>query len=429
MTSKRIPAERQWVFIPRKGTISFISIEHAIICLAVFLAPYSHLRIGEFFLTASDCVFFVSLICLILSRRIPASPLGSATSLWLVAFALLFGGLMTSSIVNGDVMRGAIVSAQYSFSYLVLMLIMVRDDIDLLNLMAAAFVTGLLFVDIHGLFAFYTVGYVPVEGKGVVTGARRLATVLGNPNLAASMNAMAMPFLLYLWSTGSLKAIFALPILAIFIVTVVHTGSNSGLLVMILCLFIFTAFIMTPGLFLRLTLGIGMTVFVFLSLGGADLLPETFRARVLDAISSGDISEAGTFISRTELMKEAITVISDRGILVLGLGADQFREVSVQSAPVHNLYLLLWVEGGFFALFGWLLFAIVGAQIWMALFRAGGSKQVLATIASTVIVLLVVAMFNAHMYARYRTVPLLLAYGLGMAHLRQLSHAKGKQPQ
>jgi O-antigen ligase len=423
-TIKRIPAEPRWIFIPRKGTISFTSIEQAILCLAVFLAPYSHLRIGELFFTASDLLFGVSLICLLLSRRMPASPLGGATPVWLVAFALLFGGLMMSSLVNGDAMRGAIVLAQYFFSYVVLMMIMVRDDVDLVHLMAAAFVVGLFFVDIHGIITFYTVGYVPGEGKGIVTGGKRLATVLRNPNLAAAMNALAMPFLLYFWSSGRWSNLIAFPVFIVFLLAVVLTSSNGGLLVTVLCLLVFIALVITPKLLLHLSLGGAALIATFISLGGETLLPNTFRTRVLGAISSGDISEAGTFVSRSDLMKEALTVISDKGILVLGLGADQFREISVQSAPVHNLYLLLWVEGGIFALLGWLLFATVGAQIWLALLKAGGSKQVLATIASTVSVLLAMAMFNAHMYARYWTVPLLLAYGLGIAHLRQRSQAK-----
>jgi O-antigen ligase len=350
--------------------------------------------------------------------------LKGATSLWLIAVALLFSGLFMSSLLNGDFTRGSVVISQYVFSYLILLIIIVREEFDVTLWIAAAFVAGILVVDIHGIITFYTVGYVPGEVKGAVTGSNRLATLMRNPNLAAAMNALTTPILLYVWSTGRLRALFALPILAIFFITVIHTGSNSGLLVMTACLCIFTAFIVTPRLLLRLLFGGGVIALVSLTAGGAELLPETFRARVLGAIYSGDLSEAGTFISRTELMKEAITVISEKSILLLGMGADRFREVSVQSAPVHNVYLLLWVEGGLLALFGWLLFAVVGTQIWLALFKGGASKQILATVASTVSVFLLIAISNPHMYARFWTIPLLLAYGLGIAHLRQLSHSK-----
>jgi O-antigen ligase len=422
-TSRQNPAMPEFVPIPRKGTVRFESIERGLLYLAIFLAPYSLLRIPGLFFTVSDLLFCLCLICLAIVGRIPASPLRGATPLWLTGFGMLLVGLMLSSIINGDAVRGAIVSVQYAFAYMILLVILIRDDFDLTHRMAAAFLAGLLLVDIHGIITFYAVGYVPSEGKGVVTGGKRLATVLRNPNLAAAMNALTMPFLLYFWSTGRLRTIFALPIFAVFVVTVVLTSSNSGLIVLSLCLMVFTAFIVSMRLLLRLAAGGGLLTLILIASGGTSLLPKAFQTRVLGALSSGDISEAGTFVSRSELIREAIQVINEKGILFVGLGADQFRTISAQSTPVHNLYLLLWVEGGIISLLGWLLFAVAGGQIWLGILRAGGPKQVLATIAATVSVLLGMAMFNAHMYARYWAVPLLLSYGLGLVHLRQIQES------
>jgi O-antigen ligase len=172
-----------------------------------------------------------------------------------------------------------------------------------------------------------------------------------------------------------------------------------------------------------LTVGVATAVFILVSAGGTSLLPKTFQTRVLQAITSGDINEAGTFLSRADLMKEAISVISDKGIFFLGLGADQFREISVQTAPVHNLYLLLWVEGGVTSLVGWLLFTLAGLLIWLALWRANGPRPALAAQAAVMAVILSIAMFNAHMYARYFLVPILLVHGISLSHLRRLSSA------
>lgn len=395
------------------------AVEHGILYLAVFLAPFALLRFSDLFFTVSDFLFCISLIFLIIAGRINTSPLYSATPLWLIAFALLFAGLVLGTLLNGDVRRGMIVIIQYFFSYIVLLTILVRYDFALMHRIAAVFVASMLVVDIHGIITFYTVGYVESETKGVVSGGQRLSTVLLNPNGAAAMNALAMPLLLYFWSTGRLKTIFAFPAVIVFLVTVVLTSSNSGLIVMAACLAVFTAFIITPRLFLRLTIAGGLATVLFLAAGGTDLLPSAFQKRVLNAVSSGDISEAGTYVARFDLITEAITIISDKGIVLIGLGADHLREISALTAPVHNLYLLLWVEGGLLALIGWMLFSLVGVQICFAVWKAGAPKQLLAAIAATVTVFLMVALFRPHMYARWWVLPLLIVYGLGIAHLRR----------
>jgi O-antigen ligase len=259
-----------------------------------------------------------------------------------------------------------------------------------------------------------------------VTGGKRLATVLRNPNLAAAMNALTLPILLFFWSTGRLKSYLALPALAIVIVTVVLTSSNSGLFSTALCLAVFIAMISTPRLLLRLALAVAIVVGGAALFGSKEMLPKTFQTRVLGALSSGDISEAGTFLSRAALMEEAMHIISEDQIRLVGLGADQFRERSVQSAPVHNIYLLLWVEGGLLALVGWLMFSGVGMLLALAILKGGGDKRALAAVVTTILVFLVIALFNPHMYARYWTMPMLLCFGLGLTQLRGVRPAKAQ---
>ncbi|MBB4186327.1 O-antigen ligase [Sinorhizobium terangae] len=399
--------------------IRLAAIERAVVYVAVFLAPYATLRFSDLFFTFSDFFFCLSLFLLLISGRILNKPLEQATTLWLVAFVLLFVGMMIGSLFHNSPDRGLIVTAQYLFAYLFLMMILVRNDPKEAYRLAAIFLASIILIDIHGIFTFYAVGYVPGEGRGVVTGGKRLATVLRNPNLAAAMNGLTMPILLFFWSSGRLKSYLALPIVALFIVTVVLTSSNSGLFVMAICLTVFVAFISTPRLLLRLTLGAAILLGALALFGSKDMLPRAFQTRVLDAISSGDISEAGTFVSRAALMEEAVQMISDEQIWFVGVGADQFRERSVQTAPVHNLYLLLWVEGGLLALVGWMLFSGVAVLLAVGIRRDGGDKHVLAAMVTTVIVFLTIALFNPHMYARYWTIPVFLCLGLGLAQLRR----------
>ena len=399
-------------YVP-KGNLRLSTIERFIVYVGVFFAPYANLRFPGISFTLSDFFFCLSFVILVIAGRIQKWPLNEATQLWFVAFILLFVGLLIGSLAQGRPDRGLIAVAQYFFSYMILMTVLIREDRREVYRLAAIFLASMILVDIHGIHTFYFVGYVPGEGKGVVTGGKRLATVLGNPNLAASINALTMPILLYFWSSGRLKIYFALPLFAISLVTVLLTSSNSGLFLMVLCVAVFSVSATTTRLFLRLALGVAIFVGVFAVFGGTELLPATFHKRVLSGLTSGDFDEAGTFISRSELINEAIDIISEERILLVGLGADQFREISVQDAPVHNLYLLLWAEGGLLAVFGWIMFSGVGILLWFAIKKAGGDRHVLAMVATVVAVFLAIAVIHAHMYARYWTLPLFLCFGLG----------------
>jgi O-antigen ligase len=400
-------------FVP-EGSIRLSSVELLIVCFGVFLAPYGNLRFTEIFFTYSDFFFCLSLLILLISGRIHRRPLNEATPIWVFSFTLMFAGLSIGSFYHSGVDRALIVIAQYLTSYLILMMILIRKDPKDSHLLAAIFLASIILVDLNGIYTFYYVGYVPGEVKGVVTGGIRLATKLGNPNLAASINALTMPILLYFWSSGHLKFYFALPLIAIMLLTVVLTSSNSGLFLTMVALSVFSMSVLTKRLMLRLTFGLSILLAGFAAFGGTDLLPSAFQKRVLIALTSGDVSEAGTYISRAKLNKEAIDVIFDERIVVVGIGADQFRERSAQNAPVHNLYLLLWVEGGLLAIIGWILFSGVGMLLWISIKKTGGSKHALAIVATTVTVFLAIALFQPHMYARYWTLPLFLCFGLGL---------------
>lgn len=399
--------------------VEIATIERAVVYLAVFLAPYATLRVSDLFFTISDLLFCVSLFLLIISRQVRRRPLDNLTGLWIIAFTLLFVGMMIGSLAHARPDRGVVVMAQYFFAYLILMMVVIRQDSKETYRLAAIFLLSVLVLDLHGIITFYTVGYVPSEGKGVVTGGKRLATVLRNPNLAAAINALTLPILLYFWSSGRLKAWLAMPAVILVVATVVLTSSNSGLFVTALSLAVFIALISTPRLLMRLSLATAVVVAGLAIFGSKDMLPQAFQTRVLGALSSGDISEAGTFASRAELMEEALHMVSDDKILFVGIGADQFRERSVQDAPVHNLYLLLWTEGGLIALFGWILFSGVGFLLWLAVKRAGGDKYAAAAVLTTVAATLTIALSNPHMYARYWTIPVFLTFGLALARLKR----------
>src|SRR3546814_3033601 len=74
------------------------------------------------------------------------------------------------------------------------------------------------------------------------------------------------------------------------------------------------------------------------------------------------MSQAGTFTGRMDLILEAWEIVEDT--MFVGIGVDQYRVVSPTQVPVHNMYLLLWAEGGLLALLGWmLLLTIAGVSV------------------------------------------------------------------
>ncbi len=76
------------------------------------------------------------------------------------------------------------------------------------------------------------------------------------------------------------------------------------------------------------------------------------------------------------------------------------------------------------ALVGWLMFSGVGMLLALAILKVGGDKRALAAVVTTILVFLVIALFNPHMYARYWTMPILLCFGLGLTQLRGAGSTK-----
>jgi O-antigen ligase len=182
--------------------------------------------------------------------------------------------------------------------------------------------------------------------------------------------------------------------------TVVLTSSNGGLIATCVGLAIFLGFSLNPSQTLKAVPLLLLPV-LFLLAGGVDYLPQTFHERVLVALTTGDVSAAGTFEARNELMHEALNLIDGERVSWLGIGADQFRLISAAEAPVHNSFLLLWAEGGIVSFLGWLMFCSIGLIVWAVARSRGlmpyGRSAVLASFA----VFLIITNVSAHIYARY----------------------------
>jgi len=190
--------------------------------------------------------------------------------------------------------------------------------------------------------------------------------------------------------------------LIVFLMALVLTASVGGIISGTFSLIIF-------GVTARVKPSAKSLVIIFTAIGLVAVsgygMPKAFSDRVTPALESGDVDKAGTFIGRMNLIREAWAIVEDT--TVVGIGVDQFREISAEEAPVHNIFLLLWAEGGLMALVGWfLLMLMVGATAWLASYRDRLASALAFSVFGTFIVF---SNANPHMYARFWVVPLLLA--------------------
>jgi len=235
---------------------------------------------------------------------------------------------------------------------------------------------------------------------------------MADANWNAAMIAMTVPFVLYLARIGRLNMIVAFAALGVLGSGLLLSGSFTG----------FTSTAIGALAFLMLDWGkrsIGLLLGI-VALAGAMLatgvaLPTAFQNRVAVALEQGDINQAGTFAGRMALVREAWGIVGET--TVIGLGVDQYRVVSADRAPVHNIYLLAWAEGGLLSLIGWLLMMFVPLSIAIRSFaidRAAG-----ALVIAIALPFLIFSNAAPHMYARSWVVPLILALGIALTRAPQ----------
>ena len=383
--------------------------ERFLLCLGVFLAPMRELRPTEIAFTYSDLVFCVLGLLFVIRRRLATMPMQDVTIMWMLANLCLIGGLFVSSIINGSASASLVVCTQYFFAYAFLPFIVMRDEQTGL-LLAKTLVFATLFMVVCG-FIFVATGYT--GDYLYVTGSGRLASFAGNPNDFALLIALCVPVLMYLWFTKSLSTLVCLITFTCFFIGLIMASSNSGIGSTALGV---VAFLFLAGNVRWLIKGaaVAMLLIVGAATVGYDYLPEVFQRRVLSAFESGSIDQAGTYTGRMELIIEASDLLD--GSLLLGIGADQYRVHSVQGEPVHNQYLLVWVEGGTIAIFGWLMImatiALIGLRSYM-LGRQGA--QCAAMVLAISIIFAIVANTSPHLYARCWVIPAFIAIGLTLA--------------
>ena len=375
----------------------------------MFLLPFNFLRFEAAYFTASDFLCLTSIGLRLLSGGLPLRPFGAGTPFWLFGGALMAGAMLLSSILFGDAQRGFIVTAQYLYTFHLIPLVVLGRDWRRTIALVYAFVLAIVVMCVFGVYLIHIDGQTHTR---FVSGSGRLRSFIERSNECASVIAMTAPLILWRFEAGRLRRLTTMCLIGLCIYATMLTGSNSGLAALIFAVGCFLLFALTPKRLVLATLASAAAVAALLIVG-RDYLPPVFRERVLSALESGDLEQAGTFGGRLALMLESID-LADRA-MVLGMGADRYRVLSAWEAPVHNAYLLIWNEGGLLALVGFAVillgFAIAGLE---AAARAGGRIHTAAAVCTLAPFALLI---NAapHVYGRFWVGPILCGLAIARA--------------
>lgn len=380
--------------------------------VAIFLSSYLTWRPSQdLMFTLSDAFFLLALIRFIYLGRVPLEPFRFLTAFWLTGFAILVGGLLIGSIAGPAPSRWLIVSGQYLFAWVVLPMILLRRTPGQTTAMIKAFIWGVFVMNLFGVIVYFT--YLgtfedarALFGQDFLSGGRRLGAFTGDANWNGAVLAMAVPFVIFLRAKALVGNLLAVVWFCIILLGIMLSASFTAFVSAVAAIAIFVlvgAVRPSPRMLLGSVSGLVFSAVLFVELGLS--LPRTFVERVGNAIHNGDISEAGTFEGRMLLMREAWGVVEHH--LLVGLGADQYRVVSAYQAPVHNMFLLLWAEGGLLSLLGWIVMLAVLFTIAVKAFSADRLATALTlSVGSTFVI---ASMASPHMYARLWAVPVLLA--------------------
>lgn len=401
---------------PARATMNKDRISYPILA-AVFFSCYLLWRPSQdIMFTLSDALFLIGLFTLVLRGRIPLEPFRFFTPFWLAGFAMLVVGLLVGSISCPTPLRWLLVAGQYLFAWVVLPMILLRRGERGTITLLRTFVWGVFAMNLFGAFIVFTYHGTfsqahDLLGRDFLTGGRRLGAFTGDANWNGAMLAMAVPIVFYLRSKREISNLLTTVWLAVLVLGVVLTASFTAFIGCVAAIMIFFAaggIRVRPRTLLLIVAALALSAIVYFGNGGA--LPKIFVDRVGNAISNGDIDEAGTFVGRMALIREAWDIVGHH--LLIGLGADQYRVVSVYQAPVHNMYLLLWAEGGLFAMFGWILMqAVMLAAAVKAYARDHVAAALTLSVATT---FLISSTASPHMYARLWGVPILLALAVSI---------------
>lgn len=371
---------------------------------AVFFSGHGVLRIGGINLTVSDVGLLTAAIIFLGQRRMNLVPFGSMTPIWLFGLTAMLGGLFVSTIANGDPLRWMNIAAQYTTAFMLLPMILMAVDTRFAQRLILFYILGVVASQIIGIFSFLFLSPSQTNwiSPGFLAGNGRVGAMAGEPNPNGATIAFALAMLVYAGRKSMLKPVFAFALGAILVWGLLLSASVTGFVSSSLAVVTVLAF---TGMGRLLKVGLVVAVAGGLYINSGAPLPSVFEKRVGAALTTGDVSKAGTFTDRSALIGEAWERAEEN--LFIGLGADRFRDVSPTGQPVHNLHLLIWNEGGALAYVG--LLVMLSLLVIFALAALRERRDEAAMALAVVGVLWIYTMSIPHMYSRFWLLPAILA--------------------
>jgi O-antigen ligase len=373
--------------------------------VAIFLSGWSLLRVGPINLTFSDVAFLLSFAITALRGRLSATPFRSLTPFWLLGLVMMLGGLFVGSVVNGDPLRWVNIALQYTVAFLFIPMLLMQQDERTTRIAPLVFALGITLSEIVGILATFFLTFhdtLPWLGDGFITGNGRLGSMAGQPNPNGAVVAFSLPMLLYAMRHRLISTLGGIACFILLLWGLMLSASFTGFSASLIA--IFTTLLLI-GVRYVLRLGFVMAVAAGLFFASGAPLPKAFQERVGNAVESGDINQAGTFINRSQLMEDAWGFAEDNSII--GMGVDRYRELSAYDNPVHNLYLLIWNEGGAVGFVG--LIILLGLLCLLAATGLRRSRDRGAMAISVMLVFLIYTMSYPHMYSRMWVMPVMVA--------------------
>lgn len=390
------------------GDATWSSIARGLLYFSVFFSGWTLLRIAQMNITLSDIAFLLSLVIVAGQGRLSMLPFGPLTPYWVAGLAMMLGGLFVSSVINGDPMRWANVASQYLVAYFCIPLLLMQQEQRVTRILPVLFVLGTAVSQAIGITASMFLTFhdtVGLLGDGFITGNGRLGAMASQPNPNGAVIAFSLPMLVYAMRTGSMPRLPGLMCGALLIGGLVLSASFTGFSACILALGI-TLTLMGLRYVGRLALIIAVAAGIFVASGAP--LPKAFQERVGSALEQGDINQAGTFVNRSELMVEAWHFAENTTFI--GMGVDRYRELSSHDNPVHDLYLLIWNEGGFVSFLG--LMILFSLLCIMAVASLRRNRDAAAMACAVVVVFLIYTVSYPHMYSRMWVMPIMVALSI-----------------
>ncbi len=388
------------------------------LCLgaACFLLSWHVLRVGDFNFTASDFLFLVCFGFFLVRNRLNMMALNVMTAHWCAALAMMLGGLLIGSVFNGDPLRWANIASQYIFGFLLLPMVLMSEDRMWIRKCLLYFVLGVAASQIVALSMANFFSFEQSKellGPSVVAGNGRIGGLVSDANLNGAVIAFSIIALFNAHHHGLIRNFFAVCVGAVLLWALLSTASftafaSAGIAT---CIYFVSS---NLGRFMKV--GIPLIVFAVTYIALGLPLPEAFSERVLGAVLSGDLSQAGTFTQRSALIAEAWEMSKDT--LFVGLGVDRFRVESIHGMPVHQFWMLLLTEGGIISFTGLvLMFGILGMMGIRAfnLHREDGAMAL-----AILVILLIFSTSIPHMYNRLWITPMMLALAASFARNVQI---------